>query len=383
VTNYRASTEAELRATAAWIEANLHSMYQKLTDGGPLRIGELVRAAGDYYPEMLPNRAFREYDAALPPTDRSKIERDQALLVRALLNDPAIAASMLRHMRSPLSESPSYASSFDAEGRLVLDTVVVEKKGQRAEITLSNTATLNAETDQFARDLEIAVDVVSLTSDVTVAVLRGAEMEHPKYEGRRVFCAGINLKELAAGRISYLDFLIGREAGLLAKLLRGVYAPETGTNRTLPWIAAVDSFAIGGGMQLTLVCDHVITVDDAWLSLPAAREGIVPGVANLRLPSRVGPQLARELILFGRQVGGAEACEVGLVDAVVNSADVDKHVASIADALSEPAVAANKQMLTLGIEPEDKFAAYLASFAVVQADRMHASDVQRKLPGAR
>ncbi len=134
-------------------------------------------------------------------------------------------------------------------------------------------------------------------------------------------------------------------------------------------------------MQLTLVADHVIAVDDAWLSLPAASEGIVPGVANLRLPSRVGPRLSRELILLGRRISGSEAMDAGLVDAVVPAAQVDATVDSIGALLSEPAVGPNKLLLAHGIEPEDEFAAYLADFAVVQAERMHAPDVNRKLRG--
>lgn len=158
--------------------------------------------------------------------------------------------------------------------------------------------------------------------------------------------------------------------------------PETGRDVARLWICVIDSFAIGGGMQLTLVADHVIAVDDAWLSLPAASDGIVPGVANLRLPGRVGLRLAREVILRGRRLSGAEAMQAGLVDAVVYAADVDATVQSVAAELSEPGVAPNKLMLAHGIEPEDEFATYLADFAVVQAERMHAPDVRRKLSSA-
>ena len=251
--------------------------------------------------------------------------------------------------------------------------------GNVAELTFANTMTLNAETNQLMRDVEVAVDVVSLDPAPSVGVIRGAPMEYASYAGKRVFCAGINLKHLSAGKISYLDFLIGREAGLLSKLARGVHDPETGRNVARLWICVIDSFAIGGGMQLILVADHVIAVDDAWLSLPAASEGIVPGVANLRLPGRVGVRLARELILRGRRLSGTEAMQAGLVDAVVCAADVDATVASVAAALSEPAVMPNKLMLAHGIESENEFATYLGDFAVVQAERMNAPDVRRKL----
>lgn len=377
----RPSTDAELRVAAAWFDDHIQDIYQALTatcSGNP-RLGDLVRAAGDELPDLLPDQATRKHDHELPPNERLRVERDQGRFLRALLRNPVTAIPALADMRTPLPESAAHAAQFQATGELVLETVTVRRAANFAELTLASTRTLNAETNQFVRDLEVAVDVVTMDPASSVGVIRGAAMEHASYAGQRVFCAGINLKHLAAGKISYLDFLIGREAGLLSKLARGVHDPESGRDVALLWICVIDSFAIGGGMQLALVADHVIAVDDAWLSLPAASEGIVPGVANLRLPGRVGLRLARELILRGRRLSGAEAMQAGLVDAVISAADVDATVESTATALSEPGVAPNKLMLAHGIEPEDEFAMYLADFAVVQAERMHAPDVRRKL----
>jgi len=377
----RPSTEAELRLTAAWFDDHIREVYQSLmaTSCDVRRLPDLVRAAGDQLPDLLPDRATRQHDDELGPSERLRVERDQGRFLRALLRNPTTAIPALTDMRTPLPESAAHAVQFQATGELVLQTVTLRRAGNVAELTLANTMTLNAETNELMRDLETAVDVVTLDAATSVGVIRGAPMEYASYAGKRVFCAGINLKHLAAGKISYLDFLIGREAGLLSKLARGVHDPETGRDVARLWICVIDSFAIGGGMQLTLVADHVIAVDDAWLSLPAASEGIVPGVANLRLPGRVGVRLARELILRGRRLSGAEAMQAGLVDAVVGAADVDATVASVAAALSEPGVMPNKLMLAHGIEPEHEFATYLADFAVVQAERMHAPDVRRKL----
>ncbi len=381
---HRPSTEAELRVTAAWFHEHIEELYRALTADscGPSRLGDLVRAAGDRLPDLLPDRVTRQHDDGLAPGERLRVERDQGRLLRALLRNPATAIPALTDMRAPLPESAAHAARFQATGELVLETVTLRRTANFAELTMANTKTLNAETNQFAHDLEVAVDVLTIDPTPLVGVIRGAPMEHASYAGKRVFCAGINLKHLAAGKISYLDFLIGREAGLLSKLARGVRDPETGRDVVRLWICVIDSFAIGGGMQLTLVADHVIAVDDAWLSLPAASEGIIPGVANLRLPGRVGVRLARELILRGRRLSGAEAMQAGLVDTAVSAADVDATVVSVAAALSEPGVAPNKLMLAHGIEPEDEFATYLADFAVVQAERMHAPDVHRKLPSA-
>jgi thioesterase DpgC len=377
----RPSTEAELRLTAAWFDERIQDVYHGLTANscGARRLGDLVCAAGEQFPDLLPDRVTRQHDDGLAPSERLRVERDQGRFLRALLRNPATATPALTDMRAPLPDSAAHVARFQASGELVFETVTLRRAANFAEVTLANTKTLNAETNQLARDLEVAVDVVSMDPGISVGVIRGAAMEHASYAGKRVFCAGINLRHLAAGKISYLDFLIGREAGLLSKLARGVHDPETGGDIGRLWICVVDSFAIGGGMQLTLVADHVIAVDDAWLSLPAASEGIVPGVANLRLPGRVGVQLARDLILRGRRLSGAEAMRAGLVDAVISAADVDAALESVAGALSEPGVAPNKLMLAHGIEAENEFAMYLADFAVVQAERMHDPDVRRKL----
>jgi (3,5-dihydroxyphenyl)acetyl-CoA 1,2-dioxygenase len=382
---HRPSTEAELRVAAAWFDDHIEEVYKALTttSRGGRRLGDLVRAAGDHLPDLLPDHVTRQHDDGLAPNERLRVERDQGRFLRALLRNPGTATPALTDMRARLPESAAHAAQFRASGELVLETVTLRRAANVAELTLANTMTLNAETNQLVRDLEVAVDVVTLDPVTSVGVIRGAPMEHVSYAGKRVFCAGINLKHLAAGQISYLDFLIGREAGLLSKLARGVHDPETGRDVTRLWICVIDSFAIGGGMQLSLVADHVIAVDDAWLSLPAASEGIVPGVANLRLPCRVGVRLARELILRGRRLSGVEAMRAGLVDAVVRAADVEATVASVAAALSKPGVAPNKLMLAHGIEPEDEFATYLADFAVVQAERMNSPDVRRKLQSAR
>src|SRR4030095_11082333 len=97
-----------------------------------------------------------------------------------------------------------------------------------------------------------------------------------------------------------------RDLGLTNKIYRGLapdgYFPD-GPESTLekPWIAAVEGFAIGGGCQLLLVVDHVLAEAGSFFNLPAAKEGIIPGAANLRLTRFVGDRLARQGILFDRR----------------------------------------------------------------------------------
>src|SRR5262249_62248921 len=96
--------------------------------------------------------------------------------------------------------------------------------------------------------------------------------------------------------------------------------------REKPWVAAVDGFAIGGGTQLLLVLDHVIAAADAYFSLPAAKEGIIPGVANFRLARVAGARLSRQVILLGRRIRATEPAARLLVDEVVEPEEVDAAV---------------------------------------------------------
>ena len=144
-----------------------------------------------------------------------------------------------------------------------------------------------------------------LDDTIEVGVLRGGTVQHPKYAGRRIFNAGINLTHLYYGQISLIDFFIERELGLLHKIYRGHWRSESYDEQyedyvEKPWVAAVEAFAIGGGCQLLCVMDRVLAEPGSYFSLPASKEGFIPGAANLRFPRLVGIKLAREGIFFER-----------------------------------------------------------------------------------
>jgi thioesterase DpgC len=207
-------------------------------------------------------------------------------------------------------------------------------------------------------------------------------MSHPRYRGRRVFSAGINLKSISAGEISLTGFLLRRELGYVHKLVRGLHDDRPGQWRAAvekPWVAAVDTFAIGGGAQLLLVFDHVLAASDAYFSLPAAQEGIIPGVANLRLGRVAGARLARQVILEGRRISATEPAARLLVDEVVEPDEMDGAVERSLGRLRGEAVVANRRMINQAEEPLDELRAYLAEFALEQALRIHGSDVIDKV----
>jgi len=252
-----------------------------------------------------------------------------------------------------------------------------------AQLLMCRDDCLNAEDNQQVDDMETAVDLALLDPDVRVGLVRGAEMSHPRYRGERVFSAGINLKQLHAGGISLVDFLLRRELGYLRKIERGILLEDgshwASSTAAKPWVAAVDGFAIGGGMQLLLVFDYVLAAADAYFSLPAAQEGIVPGAANYRLTRCAGPRLARQMILGGRRIWASDPAVRSLVDEVVEPAGMGEAIERSLERLQGPAVVANRYMLSLVEEPPDEFRRYMAEFAVQQALRLHSDDVISKV----
>ncbi|EXU62518.1 hypothetical protein Z951_41175 [Streptomyces sp. PRh5] len=135
-------------------------------------------------------------------------------------------------------------------------------------------------------------------------------------------------------------------------------------------------------MQLLLVLDHVIAEENAYMILPAAEEGIVPGLGNLRLTRLTrltGARLARQVVLGGRRIAATEPEARYVCDTVVPAGDMDGAVDRAVEALRAPAVSANRHMLTVAEEPLDLYRAYLAEFAVVQAARTYAPDVLDKV----
>jgi thioesterase DpgC len=310
------------------------------------------------------------------------LEIDQGIAFSALLRSCA-GGDLLRSQRLPTDEARSRLSEFQRTGAVEMPVVSVRRTGGVAEITVANQRYLNAEDETLGRQLEIAVDLALLDPGVRVGILRGAVMEHPRYAGRRVFSSGINLTLLCGGQIPFLGFVMQREIGYVSKIQRGLWEPrhqaDPAARGGKPWIGVVDGFAIGGGLQLMLTFDYVISSDTAYFTLPAAREGIVPGVANLRLGRVLGPRRARQVLLGGRRIAARDPVAALLCDVIVAEDAVDGAIDQAIRAMDNPAVVANRHMITAFEEPENQFRSYLAEFAEVQVQRLYSQDVLHRL----
>jgi thioesterase DpgC len=377
--------DAAREVRGRFMDAHAEAVYDELTGcrGRYLRLPELADAASVAFPGVVPTADQMASERARPQASKEGREIDQAIFLRGVLRSPQAGPHLLDAMLRPTPRALGLLAEFSRTGAADLGSVRVERRDGAARLTMCRDDCLNAEDNRQVDDMETAVDLASLDPRVRVGLLRGGEMSHHRYRGKRVFSAGINLKALHSGDISLVDFLLRRELGYISKLVRGVLVEDQACWQPptvqKPWVAAVDGFAIGGGMQLLLAFDHVLAAADSYLSLPAAAEGIVPGAANFRLSRSVGPRLSRQIILGGRRIWASEPAASLLVDEVVEPPGMDEAIERSLDRLQNPAVFANRRMLNLAEEPPDELRRYIAEFAVQQALRLYGDDVIGKV----
>lgn len=352
-------------------------VYEKLTQGYSkgLRVRELVYAAADAWPGLVPSEAEVLDEREHVQKDKVGLEIDQGVFLSHVLAEPRVGRHLMWAMQRPRADSLSVLEEFKRTGAADLGTARVDRRGNVGHITLQNHAYLNAEDDESNAAVERAVDLVLLDPRIEAGVLRGGPATHPKHAGRRIFGSGINLTKLYLGKIGFVEFLIERELGLNNKMYRGL-SPETFNddgfedNLEKPFIAVVESFAIGGACQWLLIMDRVIAQFGSYFNLPARKEGIIPGSANLRLPRFVGDRLTRHGIFFNRDFPADSPEGRMLADEVVIEAEIDEAVERTAREITSAgptSLVANRRMMRLGQEPLDVHRQYMAWYAREQA----------------
>jgi thioesterase DpgC len=376
-------------ARERFLREHVEAVYGRLTDGFTrlLRVEDLVHLAAESYPGLVPTHAQLAAEATLKLKDKQGLEIDQSLLFAHILAHPRCGTHLCHAMLLPRPETAAALAALDAQGSVDLGPVRVERHGRAAHLLSSNPRYLNAEDQGTINAMEIGVDVATLDPGTDIAVLRGQPVEHPKYAGRRIFGAGINLTHLYHGAIPFLWY-IQRELGFVHKYFRGVATPDAlpddvnGAGVEKPWIAAVEGFAIGGHCQILLTMDYVLAAGDAFMTLPARKEGIIPGAANLRLPRFTGDRLARQLIQAERRLQCDSAEGRLICDEIVPAADMDaaieRTVTMLTSAGSVGAIG-NRRALRVALEPLDLFRRYCAVYAREQASCHFGSALIRNL----
>ena len=360
-----------------FMRRHAHAVYAALTRNQTsfVRAEPLVYAAAKLIPGLVPMRAQVDAQAEKMQSQKDGIEVDQGIFFSQILARPDTGTHFCHAMLLPRAEALAALPELQAKGEVDLGTAAVVRQGKAAIVYMRNPRYLNAEDETTLQKTETAVDLATLDSASELCVLRGDTVDNPKYAGKRVFSTGINLTHLYRGKISYMWY-VTREMGFVNKMMRGLARPDVepdeiyGGTIEKPWVAGVEHFAIGGGCQYLLTMDYVVAASDAYMTLPARKEGIIPGASNMRMWRFTGDRIARQAIMMGRRLDCDTPEGRTICDEIVAPGEMDAALARRAELLTSSGLvnaAANRRALRAGEEPLDLFRTYMATYAREQA----------------
>ena len=214
------------------------------------------------------------------------------------------------------------------------ETILFERQGAVALVTLNRPKAMNALCAQVFDELKQVIDLVEADDDIAVVVITGNE---------KAFAAGADIVEMKDQ--TYADMLADR--GLTKN-------SDRISECSKPVIAAVAGYALGGGCELAMMCDFIIAADNAKFGQPEITIGTVPGIGgSQRLTGLVGKSKAMDMCLTGRMMDAAEAERAGLVSRVE---PLDNYLQAALDSAqkiagySRPLVAMLKQLVNSSLE---------------------------------
>jgi enoyl-CoA hydratase len=217
-----------------------------------------------------------------------------------------------------------------------MSTLRIDREDHVVILTLNRPDKLNALNEELLSELASAVTGLEGDPAARVAILTGA--------GEKAFAAGADIAAMAE--------MTPTQATRFARL--GHRLGTAVEQASLPVIAAVNGFALGGGCELALCCDFVYASDRAKFGQPEVGLGILPGFGGTqRLARRVGAARARELCMTGDAVGAEQALQMGLVNAVVPHAELLPRVREVAKKIASRgplAISAVKRTILRGAD---------------------------------
>jgi enoyl-CoA hydratase len=198
--------------------------------------------------------------------------------------------------------------------------IIVQKKDGIASITINRPEVLNALNMVTRSEFQNAMNEIQKDSDIRVVVITGIG---------RSFIAGSDINELSETKV-----LDARNIMRLGEIV---------DNCEKPVIAVVNGFALGGGCEIAMACDIVISSEKAKFGQPEINLGIIPGGGGTqRLPRLVGVHKAKELIFTGDIIDAKDAERIGLVNKVVSAEELDTVAREIAEKIASKSPVAIK-----------------------------------------
>lgn len=206
------------------------------------------------------------------------------------------------------------------------DNVLLEREGAVATLTVNRPQALNALNPATLDDLRGCCDEIRQDRAVRCLVVTGA--------GEKAFVAGADIAAMAG-----MSALEGRAFSRYGQQVMSGFE-----ELPIPVIAAVNGFALGGGLELALACDLMLAAQSARFGQPEINLGIIPGFGGTqRLARRIGIAAARLMIYSGEMINAEEALRMGLVNRVVPAGELRAEVHKLAAALAAKAPIAIQQ----------------------------------------
>jgi enoyl-CoA hydratase len=186
------------------------------------------------------------------------------------------------------------------------ENIIVTAENGIGQITINRPSKLNALNRATIQELHDAFENLESNSDVRVIIITG--------EGEKAFVAGADISEFASFTIQEGTQLAAQGQELLFDFVE---------NLKKPVIAAVNGFALGGGLELAMACHFRIASDNAKMGLPEVSLGVIPGYGGTqRLPQLIGKGRAMEMIMTAGMISAEEAHRIGLVNHVVPQSEL-------------------------------------------------------------
>jgi len=184
--------------------------------------------------------------------------------------------------------------------------ILIQQESNLAVITINRPKKLNALNKATIQELHNAFDVLARNKNIKVIIITGS--------GEKAFVAGADISEFAHFSVKEGKKLAAKGQELLFDFVE---------NLSTPVIAAVNGFALGGGLELAMACHFRIASDNAKMGLPEVSLGVIPGYGGTqRLPQLVGKGRAMELIMTAGMIDAKKAQSYGLVNHVVTQEEL-------------------------------------------------------------
>ena len=214
--------------------------------------------------------------------------------------------------------------------------ILFETKDNIATLTINRPKSLNALNTEVLNEIYQAVQSVAANEEIRVLIVTGS--------GEKAFVAGADITELAELNTLSAKLFVTNGHRTMAAL----------QSLSIPVIAAVNGFALGGGLELALSCDFIYASENARFGLPEITLGLIPGFGGTqRLARIIGKNMAKEMIFTGKMISAQDAAQMGIVNQVLPAEDLMAAVVKTAKGIAaKGAVSLNlaKQTINQGMD---------------------------------